>query len=222
MPSIIIVGAGPGLGLSVARRFQADGHAVAVIARTTATVTTLISALNESNPATPAIGFTADSTDESALRSALDEAMNANGVPDVLLYNAGVIRQDKIGELSASELLHTYAVNVVGAATMAAHLGPHMAARGSGSILITGGMGQPSSDWVSLTLGKYGVRTLTTLLAQQYGPSGIHAATVIVAEKIEPGTPYDPDTIANLYVAVHAQSQPNWDLERTFVPTQAD
>lgn len=85
MPSIIIVGAGPGLGLSVARRFQNDGYAVAVIARRPTTVAAIIDSLNESEPAQAAIGFVADSTIEPDLLAALDEAVAAHGVPDVLL-----------------------------------------------------------------------------------------------------------------------------------------
>ena len=219
MPSIIIVGAGPGLGLSVARRFQNDGYAVAVIARRPSTVAAVIDSLNETAPTQAAIGFTADSTIEPDLLAALDQAVAVHGVPDVLLYNAGVIRTDQIGDLTAAQLLHTYAVNVVGAASTAGHVGPLMAARGSGTILITGGMGQPSSDWVSLSLGKFGVRTLTTLLAQAYGPSGVHVGTIAVTERIAPDTAYDPDVIADLYAEVHAQQPSDWDLERIFTPT---
>ena len=218
MPSIIIVGAGTGLGLSVARRFQADGFAVAVIARSAATVDAVVTALRESDPSTTSVGIVADSTDETALRSALDEAVAAVGVPDVLLYNAGVIRTDKIGELNAQQLLDTYAVNVVGAASTTAHLGPQMAARGSGSILITGGMARPDSDWVSLSLGKFGVRTLTQLLRDQFAPSGLHVSTIAVTEVIAPGSAYDPVVIAHLYAEVHAQAPSEWQLEHVFEP----
>ncbi|WP_408051275.1 hypothetical protein [Streptomyces sp. HO565] len=41
-------------------------------------------------------------------------------------------------------------------------------------------MPEPKPQYVSLSLGKAGVRTLVTLLDQQYGLSGVHVASVTV------------------------------------------
>jgi len=60
--------------------------------------------------------------------------------------------------------------------TAAVHLVPAMAEAGGGTILITGGMPVPDPAVSSLSLGKAGVRALTTLLASEYGPLGIHVA----------------------------------------------
>ena len=62
-----------------------------------------------------------------------------------------------------------------------------MAERGTGTFIITGGMPEPKPAYVSLSLGKAGVRTLVTLLDQQYGAAGIHAATVTVVDAVAPG-----------------------------------
>ena len=218
--SIVVVGAGPGIGLAVARRFHSSGYAVAVIARSRASIDGLVAKLNDSDANVPVIGLTADISDDAALFAALDAAVAEHGVPDVLVYNAGVIRMDRAGELSSDELLGTYAINVVGAAITAGHLGPLMARRGHGTILITGGMAEPKPDWFSLSLGKYGVRTLTELLARQFGPSGVHVATVAVTEAVVPGTAYDPDVIAEQYFQLHNQEQGQWQREIVFTPGQ--
>jgi NAD(P)-dependent dehydrogenase (short-subunit alcohol dehydrogenase family) len=186
MSGAIVIGAGPGIGLSVARRFGHAGMPVTVIARTGDTVDAAVSVLR-SDGAQP-LGLVADSTDEPGLRAALDAATDSHGVPDVLVYNAARIRYDRPGELSALQLLDTYAVNVVGAMTAAAHVGPKMAAAGHGTIIITGGMPEPVPNAVSLSLGKAGVRALTTLLAKEFGPSGVHVATVTVFGAVAPGT----------------------------------
>jgi NAD(P)-dependent dehydrogenase (short-subunit alcohol dehydrogenase family) len=156
---------------------------------------------------------TADSADEVALRAALDAAVGELGLPDVVVYNAAIVRRDAPGELTVSEHLCAWAVNVIGALTAAAHLAPKMAERGSGSFIITSGMPSPDARYVSLSLGKAGVRTLVTMLDQAYGPSGIHAACVTVAGPVAPGTNFDPDDIAEHYWRLHLQPRAQWQQE---------
>jgi NAD(P)-dependent dehydrogenase (short-subunit alcohol dehydrogenase family) len=187
---------------------------VAAIARTGGTVDAAVSAIR--GDGAEALGLVADSTDEPGLRSALDTAMDAYGVPDVLVYNAARIRYDRPGELSMAALLDTYAVNVAGALTTAAHVGPKMAAAGEGTIIITGGMPEPVPQAVSLSLGKAGVRALTTLLAKEYGPSGVHVATVTVCGEVAPGTAFDPDEIAETYWNLHAEPPGAWTHELAY------
>ncbi|GAA4182147.1 SDR family NAD(P)-dependent oxidoreductase [Streptosporangium oxazolinicum] len=212
MPGAVVIGAGPGIGLSVARRFARTGMPVVAIARTKDTVDATVSALT-GDGAKAVEGFVADSTDEAGIRVALDTAVDRHGVPDVLVYNAAHIRWDAPGELSAAELLATLAVNVVGAVTAAAHLGPRMSAAGHGTIILTGGMPDPEPKVTSLSLGKAGIRTLATLLAGEYGPSGVHVATVTVAGAVAPGTAFDPDDIAEIYWRLHTQAPGTWDHE---------
>lgn len=214
MPGLIVVGAGPLIGQSVSRRFAREGLPVAVIARTQATVDESVAAVRADGGR--AEGWVADATDEKALRAALEAAVEAHGVPDAVVYNAGLIRADRIGELSSDELLNTWAVNVVGAATTAAHVGPVMADAGRGTILVTGGMPRPIASHVSLSLGKAGVRALTDMLAQEFGPSGVHVATVTVADEVRRGTAYDPDDIADQYWDLHSQDPGDWQHEVVF------
>jgi NAD(P)-dependent dehydrogenase (short-subunit alcohol dehydrogenase family) len=205
----IVIGVGPGLGTSVARRAARAGLPVGMIARSQETIDAALSALSDFD----ALGVTADVTDEVALRAALDEIVGRFGVPEFLVYNAALIRRDAIGELTAQQQLDAWAVNVVAAITAAAHIAPRMALTGMGTIVMTGGMPQPSSDATSLSLGKSGLRTLAELLAQAYGPAGIHVATVTIAGGVAPGTAFDPDEIAEHYWRLHAQPVGAWEPE---------
>jgi len=159
------------------------------------------------------VGVTADVTDEHALRAALDQVVDRLGVPEVLVYNAALIQSDALGELTASQQLDAWAVNVVGAITAAAHLGPAMAQAGRGTILLTGGMPEPVPDVTSLSLGKAGVRALAQLLARAYEPAGVHVATVTVAGAVAPGSAFDPDEIAEQYWRLHTQPAGAWERE---------
>jgi NAD(P)-dependent dehydrogenase (short-subunit alcohol dehydrogenase family) len=223
--SAIVIGAGPGIGTSVARRFAREGLAVTVLARFRATVDAALERVAEAGTggtgvtgATrhPALGLTADVTDEAALNAALDEAVDRHGVPDALVYNAAHVQSDAFGALDAPALLDALAVNVVGAMTAIAHLGPAMARAGHGTILLTGGMPEPLPESTSLSVSKAALRGLTVLLAREYGPAGVHVATVTVAGAVAPYGPLDPDEIAGVYWRVHKQPRGAWEHEVVF------
>lgn len=211
MSGAVVIGAGPGIGQAVARRFAREGLPIALIARSDETLAAAAEAVAPTG--VPVVTAAADSTDENALREALDRAAGELGPPDVVVYNAAVIQADVPGELSVRAHLDAWAVNVVGALTAAAHIAPGMAQRGGGSFLITGGMPEPKPQYVSLSLGKAGVRTLVTLLDQTYGSSGVHVASVTVCGPVAPGTAFDPDDIAEHYWRLHTQPRDRWESE---------
>ncbi|MEU4667385.1 SDR family NAD(P)-dependent oxidoreductase [Amycolatopsis sp. NPDC023774] len=167
MAGIVVIGAGPGIGAAVARRFAREGFGVASVAR------------QRRDLGVDAVTHVADVGDEVSLRQALDSVTEDQGLPDVVVYNAAAIRRDAPGELDTAEHLRLWRVNVLGAYTAAAHLAPRMAERGRGTFLTTGGMPEPKAAYTSLSLGKAGLRTVTALFAEQY-PT-LHFATVTVA-----------------------------------------
>ncbi|MDQ1023970.1 NAD(P)-dependent dehydrogenase (short-subunit alcohol dehydrogenase family) [Streptomyces umbrinus] len=219
MSGAVIIGAGPGIGQAVARRFARKGLPITLIARGGQTlravageVASLGAPLGASH-GVPIVTLQADCTDRAELDAALDQAIDEHGVPEVAVYNAALVRADELGEFSVREHMEAWAVNVVGALNAAARLAPAMAARGSGTFLVTGGMPEPEPRYVSLSLGKAGVRTLVALLDQQYGPSGVHVASVTVDGPVALGTDFDPDDIAEHYWQLHTQPRHLWDRE---------
>ncbi|MEV5960715.1 SDR family NAD(P)-dependent oxidoreductase [Kribbella sp. NPDC051952] len=209
MAGFIVIGVGPGIGVAVAKRFAREGMPAGLIARSEQTLKGAVDALGGAE----VVAVNADSTDEVGLRAALDRIIAAHGAPEVVVYNAALIQPDTVGDLTAQQHLDAWAVNVVGAITTAAHVVPAMVDRGSGTFLLTGGMPEPVSAYTSLSLGKAGVRTLVTLLDQQYGAAGIHTASVTVTGGVAPGSAWDPDEIAEHYWRLHTQPQGEWEHE---------
>jgi len=209
MSGLVVVGVGPGIGLAVARRFVREGLRAGLIARSEEKLKASIDELAGAE----VVAAAADASDEVALGAALDRVVAAHGVPDVVVYNAAVIQADAVGDLTAQQHLDAWAVNVVGAITVAAYVVPAMVERGGGTFLITGGMPQPKSAYLSLSLGKAGVRALVTMLDQQYGAGGLHAATVTVSGGVAPGSLWDPEDIAEHYWRLHAQPRADWTHE---------
>jgi NAD(P)-dependent dehydrogenase (short-subunit alcohol dehydrogenase family) len=211
MTTALVVGAGPGLGRSIALAFAGPGDAVSLVARNPERVAAIADEVRGTGA--QADTFTADVRDEAGLRTAIGESLARFGTPDVLVYNAAIIQWDVLGELDAAGQEQAWGVNVVGALTAASAVLPRMAERGSGSFLVTGGIPTPIPSYVSLSLGKAGVRAMTELLATQYGPAGVHVATVTVGGPVAPGTPLDPDAIATHYVRLHEQARGDWERE---------
>lgn len=211
MAGALIIGAGPGIGQAVAQRFAREGLPVALIARTKERVAAAAESIGSLG--VQAVALAADVTDEAELRDALHTVARELGEPDMVVYNAATIRRDAIGELPHRVHLDTYAVNVLGALTAAAHTLPGMARRGGGTFVITGGMPEMKPQYVSLSLGKAGVRALVELLDAEYGPSGVHVATVTVGGVVAPGTAYDPADIAEHYWRLHTQPREQWERE---------
>ena len=211
MAGVIVVGAGTGVGQSVARRFAKEGMPVGLVARSRETLTHVdreLSGLGSTVVAQPA-----DVTDETALRAALDGVVDELGSPDVVVYNAALIRADAVGELSSAEHQAAWAVNVAGAISTAAQLVPGMQAKGGGTFIITGGMPEVDERYVSLSLGKAGVRALVAILDRQFASTGIHVATVTISGTVAPGTAFDPDDIAEHYWRLHNEPRDAWSTE---------
>ncbi|MEU6655658.1 SDR family NAD(P)-dependent oxidoreductase, partial [Streptomyces sp. NPDC046900] len=85
MTTLAIIGAGPGLGAAVARRFGREGFDVALISRSQEHLDALVDELSQDG--VHACGFAADVRDHQALTAALDAATSALGPIEVLQYS---------------------------------------------------------------------------------------------------------------------------------------
>jgi NAD(P)-dependent dehydrogenase (short-subunit alcohol dehydrogenase family) len=211
-----VVGMGPGLGLSIGRRFGREGFHVAMLARSRENLEAcgrdLAAAGVDARP------FVVDAGSEASLVAAFQAAREALGDPSVLVYNAAVMRQTAPSALDPEVLIRELGVNLVGALVSAQQVLPAMRAARRGTILFTGGglALEPFPQLASLAIGKAGIRSLAVSLAKELEPEGIHAATVTVCGLVKPGTRFDPDTIAEEYWKLHVQPPGSWEREIMF------
>jgi short-subunit dehydrogenase len=90
----VIVGAGPGLGLNVARRFAQGGFNIALISRDQSKLDGLTETLNSEGYT--AQGFAADAAIEQELQSAFSRITQWNGDIGALVYNASAMIPDNL------------------------------------------------------------------------------------------------------------------------------
>ncbi|MDI1478369.1 SDR family NAD(P)-dependent oxidoreductase [Polyangium sp. y55x31] len=204
-PVIAVVGAGPGVGLAVARRFTREGFTAALIARRPEALDEYVSELRRAGA--EAHGFAADAADEGSLRNAFATLKERLGAPSVLVYNAAVLKQGRPSELAVEDLLSDFRINVGGAIVAAQAVLPDMRAQKKGTILLTGGglALTPFPAYASLAIGKAAIRNLTFSLGAEVEPDGIQVATVTICGFVKPGTHFDPDRIADAYWTLHTQ-----------------
>ncbi len=106
------------------------------------------------------------------------------------------------------------AVNIGGALVAAHAVAPKMTERGSGTILFTGGgfALEPHPEYLSLSIGKAGIRALAHGLFESMKAKGIHVATVTVAAFVNPGSK-DAAAVADHFWALHSQPEGSWTVE---------
>ena len=209
---VVVIGAGPGLGAGIARRFAREGFAVTLVARTAATLDPLAGELRGSGVRVDTV--TADVADPAALASAL--APVAASAPGVVVYNVGLVVGDDLLVDAPAHFAHALAVDVVGAVAAAQVFTPAMRAAGQGTFLVTGGGPalHPDAAHASLTLGKAALRNAVALLHEQLSVDGVHAAGVTVVGVVAPGTALDPDRIAEHYWQLHTEPRDGWSVDR--------
>jgi NAD(P)-dependent dehydrogenase (short-subunit alcohol dehydrogenase family) len=214
--SAVVIGVGPGVGLAVARRFAAGGHAVAVVGRHLDRQRRLLDTAGRSGTSGPRLALAADAADPQQLAAALDEAAERLGPVEVLVYNAVHAAPSLPSVLDPALLAASLAVNVTGALVAAQAVLPGMRAAGRGTILFTGGglALWPQPGAAALSVGKAGLRALARTMHDELAPAGIHVATITICGRVAPGTAFDPDDIAERYWRLACEPGPDltWEV----------
>jgi short-subunit dehydrogenase len=201
---LLIVGAGPGIGLSSAKKFGKEGFKVALIARRESTLKKYEEELRTLG--IEAKGFTGDISSEASLRASIESVRKIYGKIDVLLYNAAVGKPGKPTNLNAEDLINDFNISVVGALTTVKASLPHME---NGAILMTGGglALTPYADFASLSIGKAGIRSFANSLHQELSPKGIYVGTLTIKGFVQEGTYFSAENIATAFYRMYEEQK---------------
>jgi short-subunit dehydrogenase len=212
---LLLVGAGPGLGLAVARRFASGGYRVTLVARSTDRLGELASSLADTGAEINRIEANASDPEDFGVR--MTELYRRDGAPGVIIYNAVMGAPDKLLSSTVAHLQEAYAVDVIGAIVVAQSAAPAMRAAGFGTIIVTGGgfADHPIPALATVSLGKAALRSAATMLGVDLGPDGIRVTTLTIAGQIVAGTSFDPARIAERYWEV-VQTDGPWEAEFRF------
>ena len=208
---LVVVGAGPGIGASVARKFGREGYDVALIARSPEPLERLGTELQDAGVTT---GWTpVDITDASALTEAIGRFGKHLGHIDALHFNPSAFRPRDPLQLTAQELLEDLHVGVAALLTAVQAARPAMPS--GARVTATGSIAadRPSPAACSLGVQKAALRNLVLSLDRTLAPEGIRAMSLTVKGVLAPDTAFSPDRVADAIFAAAMTSDDDWRAE---------
>jgi NAD(P)-dependent dehydrogenase (short-subunit alcohol dehydrogenase family) len=231
----VIVGAGPGLGRALARRFGAAEMNVALAARNVERLENL--SVECAGIGRGAKAYACDASREEDVAGFFRQVRTDFGDPDVVVYNAGAFVPRSILETTVDEFERCWRVGCLGGFLVgraAARLMVERIAQGGpgGTILFTGATAslRGSAGFHNLAVGKFGLRALAQSMARELHPKGIHVAHVIIDGHIRPSAVVEhtdaeqgddmlePAAIAEAYFQLYRQPRSAWTQELDLRP----
>lgn len=225
MPTLTVIGAGPGMGLAIARTFGSRGFDVALLARSQANLDIRVATLAAEG--ITAKGFAADVLDTDSLTGALAEAAEHFGGIDVLEYSPGGPDPKFLSPsgLTAADVDLQMRYLTYGAIAATAVVLPAMRQAGTGTLLFTTGAGSvdPTPMLGDINTAGAALRSWVLNLHKELAPEGIQAAHVAIGawigDRAPEGTPSAAaDEISPLYWDLHIERD---QAEKIFAPDPA-
>ena len=193
---VVIVGAGPGIGMAVARRFGAAGHPAGLIARDRGRLTEHVAELERLDlTATAAV---ADARRPGDLRRALSELRDALGPAQILCFSPfpDVSLIKPVTDTTAEDVSAALQLNAVGAAAAVGELLPTLRP-GATLLFTTGGAAVDRNPNRAVSAVAYGAEiTYARLLHDALAPD-IHVAVTTIVGAVGPDKKHQPAVVAD-------------------------
>ncbi|KAL3833360.1 hypothetical protein ACJIZ3_008096 [Penstemon smallii] len=237
-----IVGVGPKLGRSIARKFAHEGYTVAILSRDLGKLSRFADEIARDEKA-QVFAIRIDCSESRSIREAFEGVLSL-GFVEVLVYNAYHPMSwtpTSFSDMKVDHFEKSLAVSSVGAFHCAQQVLAGMVDRGRGTILFTGCSASLNgiAGYSDLCCGKFALRALSQSLARELQPLGVHVAHVIidgtvgvprsiVQSNLQPRSStsssveqssrggdvfMDPDTLAQTYWQLHIQERSTWTQE---------
>jgi NAD(P)-dependent dehydrogenase (short-subunit alcohol dehydrogenase family) len=180
--TIVITGAGVGLGRAIARRFAADGETVILLGRTFAKVQALAEELGA-----PHFAVECDVGSADSVRAAFAGIAERHPRIDVLINNAAVYEPFMVAEATDEQILSIMNTNFAGPIFTCRAAIPMME---KGGHIINVSSESVASDFPMLSLyqsTKAGLERFTESLSNELLPEGIRVTTIRAGKMYEEG-----------------------------------
>jgi NAD(P)-dependent dehydrogenase (short-subunit alcohol dehydrogenase family) len=167
--SVLITGAGGGLGNALSQLFAARGASLILCDVRVEGIAGFEDAAK--------LAF--DLRDRSAVSAAAQQIIKVYGAPGILINNAGWTRAEILPPITSGQIFDEIDLNLASVAAFTAIIAKAMAARGSGSIVCVSSVnalqhyGNPA-----YAAAKAGINAFTRAIAVEYGGHGVRANTV--------------------------------------------
>ncbi len=203
--TIMVVGAGKGLGNGVAEKFGNNDFRVILMSRDEEHLKEYAADFAEKG--IEVYTKAADASDFGAFERSFREAVDTYGTPDVLFYNVGITVADDEVTISTQTLIERYTADVVGAYNCIKLVDTEEFAAKNGAILVTGGglALQPYAGYLPLSMDKAALRAMVQALYPVLKEKGVYIGTVQVTGTIGSNDFYAPKTIAEEFWKLYTE-----------------
>jgi meso-butanediol dehydrogenase/(S,S)-butanediol dehydrogenase/diacetyl reductase len=173
--TVIVTGAGSGIGAAAARLFSQEGATVVLAGRSQ----DKIDAVAEGLPASRTWARGTDVSDEAAASALIAETVERFGRLDTLVNNAGVGGIGSIAKATTEDWRRIMATNLDGVFFCCRAAVPHLI-KTQGSIVNISSVSGVRGDWYmsAYNASKGGVSNFTRSLALELGPKGVRVNAV--------------------------------------------
>ncbi|NDZ17647.1 short-chain dehydrogenase [Variovorax sp. WS11] len=228
-PITVVAGVGEGVGGGIARRFAKAGHHVIMLARSEDKLQGYAEEIR-SNGGT-ATGMKVDLRSEQEVIEALNRIEKDAGPVSVAVYNAGAQHRKPLLDITGDQFEKVWRLGCFGAFVFGRESIRHMVTRRSGTLLFTGATSalRGGPHFAAFASAKFGVRAISQSMAREFGPQGIHVATVIIdgavdmpaihkmmpdlVKSLPPDGMLKTDAVAEAYFQLSQQHRSAWTLE---------
>jgi len=232
----VVIGAGDGLGASVARAFARENLAAVVTRRPRhlEQLQTLAESIRAEGGEAHAFGL--DARKEADVAAFFDEVERTIGPIEVLVFNIGANVRFPVTETTAQVYSKVWEMAAFAGFLAGREAARVMVPRGRGTMLFTGATAsvRGGAGFSAFAGAKHALRALAQSLARELGPKGVHVAHVVIdgaidgafirsllpdaADKRAREEILVPDAIAKNYVWLHRQERSAWTFEMDLRP----
>jgi len=224
----IVAGVGPGTGAACARRFAA-AYPVVLLARNPDNYNSLVEEINKNGG--KAMGISADVSSEESMKSAFDKikAEHKDAPCAAAIFNAsGRFVRGPLLEMKVADFQAGWEVSVRGALIFSQNSLPLLlkhaedkSAKYPPTLIFTGATASVKANpqMSGFASAKFALRALSTSIAKEFAPKGVHVAHAIIDGVIDiprtkdwlkdqpPEAKIGADDIAESYWNLHTQSK---------------
>lgn len=176
--TVLVTGAGSGIGLAIAERFSRDGAMVICADINLAAVQDLANTLGEKGLA--AMPLEVDVADEQSVANMVHQTIDATGRIDAVAANAGIMVEGDILSLSLDDWNKAMTVNATGAFLTARATLPALVESGDGALVFTASTVALSGmrGVAAYSAAKGAIAALCRQIAADFAQQGVRANAV--------------------------------------------
>jgi NAD(P)-dependent dehydrogenase (short-subunit alcohol dehydrogenase family) len=222
--TLLVAGAGEGLGRSIAKRFAREGYAVALAARNQERLARLAAE-------TGGFAFAADLASESEVAGLFRDVRARLGPIEAVAFVAATRVQGPFADLTVHDFEQVWRQSCLTGFLVGREAARCMLPGKRGTIIFTGASGSTRgrAQFAAFAAAKGGLRFMAQSMARELGPQGIHVATVLIdgaidsermwrdhrerMEQLGSEGAVHPDAVADTYWHLHVQPRSAWSHE---------